>query len=226
MLDKGECLEPKEIFEGIFSINGKLATENLVRGSKAYTEELVEVGAKEYRLWNPYRSKLSAAIMNGLKNVNIKHGSKVLYLGAATGTTASHVSDIVRNSGVVYCIELSSRNMRQLLTVCEKRKNMLPILGDARETDKYAEYVGKCDIIYQDVSARDQSGILLENSKFLKEGGYAYFIIKSQSIDVSKKPSEVFDIELSKVSSAYDIVEKVGIEPYDELHMFAVLRKR
>ncbi|MCL4404399.1 MAG: fibrillarin-like rRNA/tRNA 2'-O-methyltransferase [Candidatus Marsarchaeota archaeon] len=219
-------MEIKELFEGVFLIDGKLATENMVKGSKAYSEELLAVGNKEYRLWNPYRSKLSAAIMNGMKNMHIKKGSSVLYLGAATGTTASHVSDIVGPKGSVYCIELSDRNMRQLLGVCEKRRNMLPILGDAGETSKYSEYVGECDVIYQDVSARDQSGILLENSKFLKKGGFAYFIIKSQSVDVSKKPSEVFESELSKVSQQYEIVEKVNIEPYDELHMFAVLRKR
>ncbi|OWP53902.1 Fibrillarin-like rRNA/tRNA 2'-O-methyltransferase [Candidatus Micrarchaeum sp.] len=219
-------MEPKEIFNGVFSIGGKLATENMVRGSKAYSEELVTIGAKEYRLWNPYRSKLSAAIMNGMKEMHIGPGSKVLYLGAATGTTASHVSDIVGPNGSVYCIELSDRNMRQLIRVCEKRKNMLPILGDAGDTAKYKDYVSECDVIYQDVSSRDQSGILLENSKFLKKGGFAYFIIKSQSIDVGRKPSEVFDSELKKVAEAYELLEKVSIEPYDELHMFAVLRKR
>jgi fibrillarin-like pre-rRNA processing protein len=219
-------LESKEIFKGVFSIGGKLATENMVRGSKAYSEELVALGSKEYRLWNPYRSKLSAAIMNGMKEMHIGPGSKVLYLGAATGTTASHVSDIVGPTGSVYCIELSDRNMRQLIKVCEKRKNMLPILGDASDTDKYGNYIPECDVIYQDVSSRDQSGILLENSKFLKKGGFAYFIIKSQSIDVGRKPSEVFESELKKVSQVYDLLEKVSIEPYDELHMFAVLRKR
>jgi fibrillarin-like pre-rRNA processing protein len=222
----GEPVDTNELFDGVFSINGKLATENMVKGAKAYSEELVTIDSKEYRLWNPYRSKLSAAIMNGLKEMHIKRGSKVLYLGAATGTTASHVSDIVGPDGTVYCIELSDRNMRQLIKVCEKRKNMLPILADASDSSKYGEYIKSCDVIYQDVSSRDQSGILLENSKFLKRGGFAYFIIKSQSVDVGRKPSEIFDQELSKVSKAYELVEKVAIEPYDELHMFAVLRKR
>lgn len=219
-------MEAKELFPGVFSINGKLATENLVKGAKAYSEELVDAGLKEYRLWNPYRSKLSAAIMNGLKEMHIRRDSKVLYLGAATGTTSSHISDIVGPNGIVYCIELSDRNMRQLIKVCEKRKNILPILADAGDSGKYEEYISGCDIIYQDVSSRDQSGILLENSRFLKSGGYAYFIIKSQSIDVGRKPSEIFEQELSKVSNVYELVEKVTIEPYDELHMFAVLRKR
>lgn len=49
----------------------------------------------EYRAWNPFRSKLAASIVGGVGDIHIKPGSKVLYLGAASGTTVSHVSDIV-----------------------------------------------------------------------------------------------------------------------------------
>ncbi len=216
----------EKILDGVFKVDGRLATENMVKGSKAYSEELVEYENTEFRMWNPYRSKLSAAIMNGLKHMEIKRDSKVLYLGAATGTTSSHVSDIVSESGKVYCVELSDRNMRQLIKVCEKRRNMLPILADAREPANYSKYVKECDIIYQDVSSREQAEILISNSKFLKSGGYAYFIIKSQSIDVGRDPKEVFEDALKKTSGIFEMVESVKIEPYDELHLFAVLKKR
>ncbi len=216
-------METKELFEGVYLINGKLATENLVKGSKAYTEELVQIGNKEYRLWNPYRSKLAAAILKGLKNFKIEKDSSILYLGAATGTTASHVSDIARE-GSVFCVEISQRNIRELIKVCEKRSNMLPILADANDIDKYRNIVGDCDIIYQDVSTSNQADIMEKNSIMLKKGGYAYFIIKSQSIDISKKPEEVFDIELGKLKS-FEILEKIDLEPYDSMHLFVVLRK-
>ena len=49
----------------------------------------------EYRVWNPFRSKLAAAILGGVDKIHIAPGSKVLYLGAASGTSVSHVSDIV-----------------------------------------------------------------------------------------------------------------------------------
>ena len=49
----------------------------------------------EYRAWNPFRSKLAAAIVGGIEHIHMKPGSKVLYLGAASGTTVSHVSDLV-----------------------------------------------------------------------------------------------------------------------------------
>jgi fibrillarin-like pre-rRNA processing protein len=215
---------PKELFDGVYSIEGKLATLNKAIGTKVYNEELVSIENKEYRLWNPYRSKLAAAILKGLKNFQIKKDSKILYIGAATGTTSSHVSDIAYD-GKVFCIELSERNMRELLNVCEKRENMFPILADANNIEEYSDSVGECDIIYQDVSARNQSEILNKNSIMLKKNGYAYFIIKSQSIDISKDPKTVFQEELANLSKNFKIHEKIDLEPFDSMHMFAVLSK-
>lgn len=214
------------LFDGVYRLDGKLATLSLVEGAKVYGEEHRVYDGREYRLWNPYRSKLGAAIMNGMRNENIHGGDAVLYLGAATGTTPSHVSDIVGMSGVVYCVEISERNMRDLIKVCENRPNMLPILGDARDTDSYSDMVDTCDIIYQDVSSPEQANILRENSRFLKDGGYAYFAIKSQSIDIKRSPEHTFRMALRELEDVFEIVEEVRIEPYHKLHLFVVLRKR
>ena len=218
-------MELRQLFPGVYLINNRIATLNFARGRKVYGEELVTIDNNEYRLWNPYRSKLAAAMKTGLRNFGIKTGSRVLYLGAATGTTSSHVSDIVGKEGRVYGVELSERNMRDFMSVCERRSNMLPILADARYPDSYSGTVGQCDVIYQDVSARDQAHILLENCRFLKKDGMAYFVIKSQSVDISKNPSEVYKNELEKLRGKFSVIERLGLEPYDSLHMFAVLRK-
>ncbi|MDE1810430.1 MAG: fibrillarin-like rRNA/tRNA 2'-O-methyltransferase [Candidatus Micrarchaeota archaeon] len=214
----------KRLFENVYLIDGKLATPNLKRGKRVYNEELVQVDSTEYRLWNPYRSKLAAAILNGMKNMSIKEGSDVLYVGAATGTTVSHVSDIVKG-GSVFAVELAERNMRNLLELCDARDNIMPILSDARQTENYESVVGKVDVMYQDVSAKEQAAILLANSRFLKEGGIAYFIIKSQSVDISKRPKEVYEQELKLLEGAFKIEERISLEPYDSMHLFAVLRK-
>lgn len=219
-------MEAKEIFDGVFTIGGKLATRNLVKGSAVYGEELVRSGGEEYRMWNPYRSKLAAAIINGLREMRIRRNSKVLYLGAASGTTSSHVSDIVGRRGLVYCIEISERSMRELVRVCESRENMLPLLQDARNAELYAKEVGVCDVLYQDIAARDQADILKRNSVLLRSRGTAYVAIKSQSIDVSKDPRLVYKGFIDDVSGAFEVLEKVDIAPYSKMHMFAVLRKR
>jgi fibrillarin-like pre-rRNA processing protein len=136
------------------------------------------------------------------------------------------VSDVVGDKGRVYCVELSERNMRDLIKVCEARPNMLPLLGDAMHTEKYVDVVSTCDAIYQDISARDQAMILKANGRFLKKGGFAYFVIKSQSIDISKKPKTIFEEELSKLESDFEVLERISLEPFDSMHLFAVLRKR
>ena len=215
----------KKIFDGVFLVDGKLATMNLDIGRDVYGEEIIENDGEEYRLWNPYRSKLGAAISKGIKRMEIKRGSRVLYLGAATGTTCSHVSDIIGEKGILYCVEISERNVRDLLRVCERRSNMLPIFNDARNVKGYGEDVGSADVIYQDIAARDQAEILLENCKLLKKGGYAYVAIKSQSIDVSRRPSEVYKEFLDKVSKRFSLLESIDIMPYDKMHLFVVLQK-
>ncbi len=219
-------MEIKEVFNGVYRINGKLATENLVKGTKVYDEDLISSDSREYRTWNPYRSKLAAAILKSLKNMTIRDGSNVLYLGAATGTTCSHISDIIRENGNLYCVEFSERNMRQLLDVCSKRENMFPIFKDARLLEEYANDVGTVDVLYQDLSAKDQAELLLLNGGLLKKGGYAYVAIKSQSISVSKPPRQVYKEFFNKVSPKFQLVESIDIMPFDRMHMFAVFKKK
>ena len=180
----------------------------------------------EYRTWNPYRSKLAAAIVKGMSRLSIKSGSSVLYLGAATGTTVSHVSDIAGPSGRVYAVEISERSMRDFIKVCEARQNVLPILQDARKVEAYAGEVGTVDAIYEDIAAPDQAEILIRNSELLKKSGFAYVAIKSQSINVSRNPKEVYSDFIARVSERFRLVESFDIEPFDKMHLFVVLQKR
>jgi fibrillarin-like pre-rRNA processing protein len=214
------------LFDGVYRLDGRLATRNLVRGRSVYGERLVEHEGVEYRLWNPYRSKLASAIINGLSELGIKRGSKVLYLGAATGTTASHVSDIVGKEGIVCCVEIAERSMRELLKVCESRPNMLPVLQDARNVEAYADAVKEYDVIYQDIAARDQAEILSVNAALLKEGGFAYVAIKSQSIDVARRPELVYREFMASIEKRYDVLQTLPLVPFTKMHLFAALRKK
>jgi len=214
-----------EKFEGVFSIDGRLATRNLVRDFRIHGERLVEVKGVQYRYWDPYRSKLAAAVVKGLKEMPVKKGYQVLYLGAAAGVTPSFISDIVGERGVVYCVEFAPRSMRDLLYACEKRGNMLPLLADARKPEDYEKDVGKVDVLYEDVAQPDQDEILIKNArKFLKKGGYAMLAIKSQSVDVTKEPEEVYMRVLGKLGKHFKILESYELSPFDKDHLFVVMR--
>jgi fibrillarin-like pre-rRNA processing protein len=198
----------------------KLATVNLTPGRRVYGERLVQASGSEYRVWDTYRSKLAAAIEKGIGEIPLEPGFKVLYLGAASGTTASHVSDIVGEDGSVYCVEFSPRVMRELVAVCEYRKNMLPILADARFPEKYRMLADQVDLVYQDVAQPNQSEIMIKNSKmFLKEGGHGFLAIKARSVDVTLEPSEVFKRETEALQQSFAIKKVVHLEPYDKAHV-------
>ena len=217
-------------FEGIYRVTledgvARIASKNLALGRSVYGERLIRHKGEEYRLWDPYRSKLAAAILKRLKIVPIQPGYKVLYLGAASGTTASHVSDVVGEDGHVFCIEFSPRSIRDLVNnVCEYRVNMSPILADARFPERYSMLVGRVDVIYCDVAQPEQAKILVDNAElFLKEDGWIMLAVKAQSIDVTKEPSEIYKREMRFLEShRFKIYEVVHLEPYDKAHVMIV----
>lgn len=144
-------------------------------------------------MWSPYRSKIAAAIIGGISNIHIVPGAKVLYLGGASGTTVSHVSDIIGPEGIVYAVEFSNRSGRDLVNMAKKRTNVIPIIHDARKPLDYRFLVGMVDIVFADVAQPDQARIIAENAKhFLKNGGHFLISIKANCIDSTNEPEVVF----------------------------------
>ncbi|MBU7013584.1 MAG: fibrillarin-like rRNA/tRNA 2'-O-methyltransferase [Theionarchaea archaeon] len=201
-----------------------LHTRNLVSGEKVYTEKLVEEDGVEYRSWNPYKSKLAAGLLNGLQTFPFAVDTTVLYLGAASGTTASHISDIC-SEGLLFCVEFSPRTARELVYTCEKRRNMLPLLKDASRPETYADMVTQVDVIYQDIAQPNQSEILKRNCVFLKKDGYAFICIKSRSIDVAAEPASVFKKEVKFLRTFLDLRERIPLDPYERDHLMVVGKK-
>lgn len=202
-----------------------MATRNLAPGRKVYGEELVAVDGVEYRLWNPTRSKLGAAIVRGLGKNPIKPGVKVLYLGVASGTTCSHVSDIIGDSGHVWGVDFAPRPIRDLIDhVARYRRNITPILGDARQPQGYSLQVPKVDTIFADVAQPDQAEIVVKNARlYLKRGGYAMLSIKSRSVDVGRSPTEVYgeQVEILK-RGGFNVEEVLTLDPFEVDHALAL----
>lgn len=206
----------------------KLATKNLAEGNSVYGERLLRFEGTEYRLWDPFRSKLAAAILNGLETVPVCPLQRVLYLGAASGTTPSHISDIVGEDGHVYCVEFASRSLRELVNnVVAYRYNMSPILADARMPESYSRMVERVNTIYSDVAQPEQARLLADNADmFLEDDGWVILAIKAQSIDVTKEPSVVFKNEVAVLEGrGFRVSQVVGLEPFDKAHAMVVAQK-
>jgi len=202
----------------------KLATQNLVPGNQVYNEKLVQHKGFEYRIWNPFRSKLAAAIMNDLKNFPFNQKSDVLYLGVSTGTTISHISDIVNQGGTIFGIEHASRVARDFLDrVASHRKNIVPIIQDARRPEEFFSVYKKVDIVYVDIAQPDQTNIAIENCRlYLKSGGYLFLVIKTRSIDVVKDPKMVIKDEIKKLETLFEIKQTIDLHPYDKDHAMVI----
>ncbi|MEE9565331.1 MAG: fibrillarin-like rRNA/tRNA 2'-O-methyltransferase, partial [Nitrosopumilaceae archaeon] len=193
----------------------KLATENLVAGNQVYKEKLVNKKGIEYRVWDPFRSKLAAVIMNGLEIFPFKEKSKVLYLGVSTGTTISHISDIVGPGGIIFGVEHSSRVARDFLDrVASYRKNIIPIMQDARQPQQYFSVFGKVDVVYVDIAQPDQTEIAITNCKmYLKNEGYLFLVIKTRSIDVTKAPRKIIENEKKKLQTNFELEQVIDLMP-------------
>lgn len=226
---------------GVFVARGKedlLVTKNMTPGEAVYGEKRVSVDSPtpvvtdtangdapintkvEYRVWNPFRSKLAAGILGGLEDIYMKPGSKVLYLGAASGTSVSHVSDIVGPTGNVYAVEFSHRSGRDLINMATHRTNVIPIVEDARHPLKYRMLVPMVDCIFADVAQPDQARIVgLNAHMFLKVGGGVVVSIKANCIDSTAPPEQVFAREVVKLrEERIKPKEQLTLEPFERDH--------
>lgn len=191
----------------------KLMTKDFVTGKK--------------RPWDAYKSKLAAAMQLGLRIDNIfQAGTKVLYLGASTGTTPSHISDIVGPEGFIYAVEFSDRVYISLERLAKERNNIMPLLADARRPDEY-RFVEKVDVVYVDISQPDEIEIAIRNANmFLKPQGYLLIAVKSQSIDVTKSPSKVYEeSKIALESAGFKVDSLQDIDQFERHHAFIVARK-
>jgi fibrillarin-like pre-rRNA processing protein len=217
-------------FQGVFEEHrGRmtiLLTKNLAPGKRVYGENLVFEGNLEYREWDPMKSKLASSILKGLSQTGLKEGQAVLYLGASTGTTVSHVSDIVGKGGFVFAVEFAPRVLRELVSVAAERGNIAPILADANKPESYFHRVSQVDFLYQDIAQKNQAEIFLKNMVFLKKEGFGMLCVKSRSVDISKTPQEIFRNVRAQLEKEVAIVDYRTIEPFQRDHCVFVCKKK
>ncbi|PTD93727.1 fibrillarin [archaeon SCG-AAA382B04] len=206
----------------IKQIDGELYTKNLKPGKNVHGEKLKKINQEEYRHWSPKKSKLASLIKKGLK-IDFSSIQDVLYLGASTGTTISHLSDITEN-GKIYGVEYSEKPLKKLINRCKERENIYPILGDARTPKDYSELINSVDFLYQDVSQKNQAEIFEKNAKFfLKRNAKSILILKTKNIAVDSSPREILDNQKSNLDN-FELINQKSLKPTHKDHWALFLR--
>ncbi|WNY26254.1 fibrillarin-like rRNA/tRNA 2'-O-methyltransferase [Methanolapillus ohkumae] len=237
------------VFEGKVWGKFHLLTQSAAPGHSVYGEKILSIDGEEFRSWDPKRSKLGALYYKRA-SLPIAPDSNILYLGAASGTTVSHVSDILafcgsgfpkesktnsvsaRRNGLVYAVEFSDRPMRDLVMLAERRKNIIPILADASRPEFYFPIVEPVDVVFQDIAQANQAEIACKNSKyFLKDGGHLILSVKARSIDVVENPKKVFKEEMKKLEknewgASFKILKTFDLAPYHADHLGIIAVKK
>ena len=207
----------------------QIYTQNLTPNKTVYDEKIVKERGNEFREWNPYKSKLGSYIMqNNVNDIFIRPKSTILYLGVASGTTASHISDIIGNEGMIFGVDPAFRVMIDLMFVANDRKNIAPIMADAYHPSQYEKLIPKTvDFIFQDVAQRNQAEIFMKNvDLFLKKGGFGMISVKAKSIDITERPKKIFKKIRSQLEEKYTIVDYKSLEPFEKDHVMIVIKKK
>ena len=204
----------------------RLLTKNLTPG-KTFFEQEYTVGNK--RVLDPRHSKLAAAAMKGCQQFGLAEGSVVLYLGASHGYTPSFVSDMIGKDGTIFCVEFSPSVCRDLVFVCKERENMIPILADANQPDTYKERITKVDVLFQDIAQKNQVDIFLKNLRaYVIPGGFGMLALKARSVDVTRRPDDIFKEVRKQFENADDfvIIDYRELAPLEKDHAFFVVKRK
>ncbi|HDD36671.1 MAG TPA: fibrillarin-like rRNA/tRNA 2'-O-methyltransferase [Archaeoglobus veneficus] len=212
-------MKVEKILHNVYLIDKKTIATKSSYGSH-YGEKIL---LNEFREWIPYRSKLAAVFLKGYL-VNIKPDWKILYLGAASGTTVSHLSDII-DKGIIYAVEYSAKPFLKFIELAKERKNIIPILEDASKPWMYSGIVEEVDFVYQDIAQKNQVEIFKLNCKiFLKERGEGIIMVKARSIDSTVDPEIVFNRVVKELSKDFKILRYGTLEPFHKDHVFVHVR--
>src|SRR3989338_2485314 len=212
-------IEPHKLFELYYEPKTRrIYTKSLLPGITPFAERTFRQQGTEYREFEFTRSKLAAVIAKGATNIGIRKSDTILYLGASHGYTISFLSDIVGPEGLIFGIDPAPRVMRDLVFLAQDRKNIVPLLVDANHPDQYISRICQVDVLYQDIAQRNQAEIFLKNLQFLKKGGYGLLAVKARSIDITRKPKQLFE-EIRKILEKHlTVIDFRLLDPFEKDH--------
>ncbi|MCL4419840.1 fibrillarin-like rRNA/tRNA 2'-O-methyltransferase [Patescibacteria group bacterium] len=189
-----------------------------------YGEKVKRENGFYKRYWDPKRSKLSAALKKGLRYVPFEKNSRVLYLGASTGTTVSHIVDLCYE-GQVFAVEYSFESFIKLLSISVERKNLFPFLEDAMNIENIAGFINSPEVIYQDISQRHQVQIFNLAAETFKSLKKAILIIKVRAISSRQNEKDIVRNSIKGVKG-FKVLEIIDLKPFDKSNYLVYMERQ
>ena len=105
-------IKPSNFINNVYIINKdknkEYATLNIYEDES--NDNIIKNNNISYRICVPHNSNFCAGIENGIKNIYMELGGKVLYLGAYRDPKSIfHISNIVGENGTVYGVEIDNK---------------------------------------------------------------------------------------------------------------------
>ena len=194
----------------------KLATLSNVSTNQDYKENLVEMNGKQYSIWNPYMSKLAAAIINGMEIFPILKKTKILYLDPTSEKTIKHISDIVGINGKIFVVRNIMKNSKNFLEqIAKNRSNIFTIIPDKTNPARLTGMTEMVDVIYIDIAEHNQTEIAIQNCKnHLRIGGFLMLIVPTKNIDFANNTSKKNQEERKKLQTSFDIIQEINLTDF------------
>ena len=231
-------MKETRIFQIQIGDKEQLATKNIVEGTKTHKEKIVIVNDEEFLEWNPYKSKLAAAIRNGLQILPIIKNSKVVCINPLEESTILHISNIVGSKGSVFVIDVDKNKKSFLNKLVNTHKNIIPIYDTVDELSFSSSITGKVDALYVDIPESEQIETIVEKyGSLLKNEGFLMLIAKKDDNAIIENDIAGWMAEqraglnkireiTTKLKSQFEIIQEInlglnyGMRPYHKFYAF------
>ena len=204
----------------------KLATLNNASINEVYNEKLIKINGKQYNLWNPYTSKLAAAIVNGMEIFPILKKTKVLYLNDTIEKTLSHISDIIGVNGKIFILRDINENSKNFLeNVMNDRTNVFTITRDNGDPAKFSSKTEMVNVVYVDITQHNETEVAIQNCKrYLTDGGFLMLVVPTKKIDFVNNPNGQNLEEIQKLQSSFEIIQQINLTDFFKEHSMIIAK--
>ena len=204
----------------------KLATLNNASINEVYNEKIIKINGKQYNLWNPYTSKLAAAIVNGMEIFPILEKTKVLYLNSTIEKTLSHISDIIGVNGKIFILRDINENSKKFLdNVMNDRTNVFTITRDNGDPAKFSSKSEMVNVVYVDITQHNETEVAIQNCKrYLRDGGFLMLVVPTKKIDFVNNPNGQNLEEIQKLQSSFEIIQQINLTDFFKEHSMIIAK--